>query len=146
MKMGRPGSLFVITVLLTSMMILPGTPGSTVQAARAKPGVPQWRQTKIPPATLRTIDEMLADQATQVLPRAPGGVIPFRPGMDPEAYAGAKRAAAATPRTPRPSVPVAPRAAQAAAILNCDGEDQTLAGGSYPPDADGAFGYSPTAH
>lgn len=141
--MRRLASLFVIVAFLISMVILPGTPAPAVQATPHRFDPPQAVKFETPPATLRTIDEMLADEATHV--PLPPQAIPFQTSMNPAAYAAAKAAAAATPLTPRPAVRAAPSLAVTVGPLNCDGEDETLAG-AFPPDDDGAFGFSATAN
>lgn len=140
----RAPTLFLISALVTSLLILPVTP--MLKTPAAAQSAAQVRQVRLSQGALRTVDDMLVDQATAAFPSVPGGEVPLLPGMDPAQYAAAKAAAALAPLSPRPKVPAAPLAV-AVGSINCDGEDQTLAANIngtqfFPPDADGAVGVS----
>src|SRR5260370_20909215 len=128
--MKRHSSVGLILLLFMSVAILPGTPVPIVPA-HAQTSPTPWTQAvqlAAPPPIVRTIDDMLADQVLNIHPPAPLSMvqIPFRPGMDPAAYAAAKAAAPPfTPGTRRPPAPPAsgptPAAPQLAAV-NFDGQ------------------------
>src|SRR2546425_6757301 len=85
--MKRHSSVGLILLSFVSFAILPGTPVPIVPA-HAQTSPQPWTQAvqlAAPPPIVRTIDDMLADQALNILPPAPLSVvpIPFRPGMDP---------------------------------------------------------------
>jgi hypothetical protein len=90
---------------------------------------------KQPDARLRSPDQINATS----LWRAPQAALPlFRPTMGTAAYLAAKAAAERSPKVSRPEIsqPLAPPLLK----LSIEGVNQITAGGSFPPDTEGATG------
>ncbi len=106
---------------------------------------PQLTTFTVPAPPVRSMAEMV--QAPIAQPSPSVGVVPFLPTMDPAEYK-ARKALAALGGAPRPARPLAaaPLAPPTLTGDNCFGMDQQNAGGSYPPDADGAVGTTQYVH
>src|SRR5438309_9431392 len=110
--MKRHASLLVIVPVLISMVILPGAPAVAQIGILPVPIVPPplpavnppaaAAQFQIPDAVLRTIDDMLASQASAPSPSGIPQVAPSIPNIGAAAYAAAKRAAAIGTATKSP--------------------------------------------
>ena len=137
-----PASLFILMIL-----------GGAVAMAETQPVAPSsdgvikpTSQVSIPPAQVRTWEQMQAQAALQAPEVAPSfQSIPFLPTMDDAAYKASKDKAAQESALQAPTTPENKSAAPLAQTpltetINFDGVDSVIAGNFTPPDTHGAVG------
>jgi hypothetical protein len=145
-------SKITFTSILASLFILM-TLGGAVAAAEAQQvtrpaaaAIKPTSQLKIPPAQVRTREQMKAAAALEsAVPAPPGRDIPFRSTMGDAAYRDHKTKAAQDRAVQAPTAPETKSAAPLALTtltetINFEGIDSVTAGNFRPPDTHGASG------
>ena len=137
-----PGSLFILMTLGGVVALAETQPVASSSDGVIKP----TSQVSIPPAQVRTWEQMQAQAALQAPEVAPSfQSIPFLPTMDDAAYKASKDKAAQDSALQAPTTSenksVAPLAqTQFTETINFDGVDSVIAGNFTPPDTHGAVG------
>ena len=136
-----PASLFILMIMGGAVALAEAQPVAPSSDAVIKPTL----QVSIPPAQVRTWEQMQA-AALQAPAHAPSyQSIPFLPTMDDAAYKAYKDKAAQDSALQAPTTPENKSAAPLAPTpltetINFEGVDSVIAGNFTPPDTHGAVG------
>ncbi len=145
----KPKSLLYVAGLVSILTLafwgFSGAPAAAQQGS-ASATIKPTLQIELPPAQLRTWQEMEVDAASEAAgPPPPVRMKKFMPTRGAAAYRALKAEAV---QTSAAQAPVAPSVESAAPLapttltnpINFDGVDSVTAGGWYPPDTEGAVG------
>lgn len=145
----KPKSLLYLASLVAflslALLSFSGAPVAAQQGS-GPATIKSTSQIEIPPARVRTWQEMEADAAKEAAgPPPPLRVKKFRPTRGEAAYQALKAQAAQTSTLQAPAAPSTESAAPLAPTtltnpINFDGVDSVTAGGWRPPDTEGAVG------